>query len=68
MAWFGFWIFMAVYVAVDGWLYSKGHEGFFFGHRTDAEKIMRDAQAAKVKAEAGIKDALRPEVSESAEK
>lgn len=42
MAWFGFWIFLAVFVAVDAWLYSKGHEGFLFTHKTPAEKAIRE--------------------------
>lgn len=44
MEWFGFWIFASVCVAVDAWLYSKGHEGFLFSHKTDAEKAIRDRQ------------------------
>ena len=38
MAWFGFWIFLAVYVACEAWLYSQGHETFFWHHKTDVEK------------------------------
>ena len=38
MAWFGFWIFLAVYVACEAWLYSQGHETLFWQHKTDAEK------------------------------
>jgi len=35
---FGFWIFMSVFVCCDTWLYSKGHDTFFWGYKTDAEK------------------------------
>lgn len=41
MEWFGFWIFLSVCVAVDGWLYSKGHDGYFFRWRTPEEKLLR---------------------------
>lgn len=45
MEWFGFWMFMSVLVAVDGWLYSKGHTCFIYDHQTDAEKAIRDRLA-----------------------
>lgn len=45
MAWFGFWIFLAVYVACETYLYSKGHDTLFFEHKTVAEKAIRDRQA-----------------------
>lgn len=44
MEWFGFWIFLTVFVVVDAWLYSKGHDGWFFTHKTEAEKKIRDRQ------------------------
>lgn len=53
--WFGFWIFMAVLLVCDTWLYSQGHNGFFWTHKTDAEKEIQAAQIAKLKAENGGK-------------
>lgn len=44
LAWFGFWIFMTVFVVCEAWLYSKGHDTFFFEHKTEAEKQIRDRQ------------------------
>ena len=38
MPWFGFWIFLAVYVSCEAWLYGQGHETFFWQHKTDTEK------------------------------
>ena len=38
LSWFGFWLFLAVFVSCEAWLYSQGHETFFWQHRTDAEK------------------------------
>lgn len=38
LSWVGFWIFLAVYVMCEAWLYSHGHDTFFWQHRTDAEK------------------------------
>lgn len=49
MAWFGFWIFLSVYVAVEAYLYNQGHETFFFAHKTEAEKTIRDAQVFRAK-------------------
>lgn len=49
--WFGFWIFMAVLLVCDTWLYSKGHNALFWEHKTAEEKEMRAAQIAKLKAE-----------------
>lgn len=46
MAWFGFWIFMAVLVVVDAWLYSKGHSCFIYDHKSDHEKRLREAAVA----------------------
>lgn len=45
LSWFGFWLFLAVVVASDAWLYSQGHEGLLFTHKTEAEKAIRDRQA-----------------------
>lgn len=53
MEWFGFWIFLSVCVAVDGWLYSKGHNTMFFSHKTDAEKELQRAAVDRAKKEAG---------------
>ncbi len=38
LGWLGFWIFLTVYVACEAWLYSQGHDTFFWRHKTDAEK------------------------------
>ena len=38
LAWFGFWIFAAVFIAGDCWLYEKGHDTVFQTHKTDSEK------------------------------
>ena len=37
----GFWIFFAVYVVCEAWLYSKGHDTLFFSHKTAHEKKIR---------------------------
>lgn len=44
MEWFGFWLFMSVFVVVDGWLYSRGHDGWFFTHKTPEEKSIQRKQ------------------------
>lgn len=38
LAWLGFWIFMAVLVACDHWIYSQGRDSFFQAHKSDEEK------------------------------
>jgi len=45
MEWFGFWIFAAACVWADAWLYSKGHNGFIFHAKTDAEKAIQHREA-----------------------
>jgi hypothetical protein len=41
MEWLGFWLFAAACVWADAWLYSKGHNGFFFKAKTDEEKAIQ---------------------------
>jgi hypothetical protein len=48
-AWFGFWIFMAVFIACESWLYSKGHETFFHKHKTPEEKEIQRALIERLK-------------------
>lgn len=43
MAWFGFWIFMAVLVACEAYLHSQGMDTFFWGFKTDKEKEIQEA-------------------------
>ena len=50
--WFGFWIFMAVLLVCDTWLYSRGHETIFWKNKTAKEKELQAAQISKLKAEA----------------
>lgn len=54
MEWFGFWIFIAVWVYVDHAMYLKGHDGWWFEHKTPEEKRLRDAVVRKAEIEAGI--------------
>ena len=41
MGWFGFWIFMAVFVAADSWLFSQGYETALQKHKTPEEKELQ---------------------------
>ena len=36
-SWAAFWLFMCVFMVCDSWLYSKGHNTFFWKHQTEAE-------------------------------
>ncbi len=35
--WAAFWLFMILFFCVDTWLYWKGHDTFFWAHKTPAE-------------------------------
>jgi len=37
-AWFRFWIFIAVFVACDHWIFQKGYDTLLQSHKTDIEK------------------------------
>jgi hypothetical protein len=39
MEWFGFWIFLAVFVACDHWIFAQGYDSFFQNHKTEVEKV-----------------------------
>lgn len=41
MEWFGFWIFMAVFVFVDYRLFAAGYDSFFHKHKSAAEKELQ---------------------------
>ena len=49
LAWLGFWIFLAVFVAGDYWIYSQGHNSFFQEHKTDAEKELQRLKIEELK-------------------
>lgn len=39
--WFGFWIFMTVYICIEGYMYMHGHETAFWKHKTEVEKELQ---------------------------
>lgn len=39
--WFGFWIFLAVFIVCDHWIFSLGYDSFFQEHKTAAEKELQ---------------------------
>lgn len=39
-----FLIFMSVFLVCDTWLYSKGHDTFFWKHKTKAELRIQNNQ------------------------
>lgn len=41
MEWFGFWVFMAVLVAADHWVFAQGYDTVLLGHKTPAEKELQ---------------------------
>jgi len=55
MAWFGFWIFWAVVIAADCWIFSQGCDSFFQTHKTDAEKELQRLKIERLKRTGGAK-------------
>jgi hypothetical protein len=51
MQWFGFWIFLAVLVACDYWVFSQGYNGILLEHKTEQEKEIQRLKIAKLKKE-----------------
>ncbi len=39
--WFGFWIFMTVYIICEAVMYMNGHDTAFWSHRTPEEKQLQ---------------------------
>lgn len=52
--WFGVFLLLAVVYAVDGWLYSRGHNTLMHGHKTPHELRILEAQVRLLEREAGI--------------
>jgi hypothetical protein len=49
MAWFGFWIFLAVFIACDHWIFNKGYDSFFQKHKTETEKELQRLKIEELK-------------------
>jgi hypothetical protein len=49
LAWLGFWIFAAVFFAADTWIYSQGHDSFFYTRKTAEEKELLQLQIEQKK-------------------
>jgi hypothetical protein len=49
LAWLGFWIFMAVFITCDHYIYSQGHDSFFQTHKTEAEKELQRLRIEELK-------------------
>lgn len=41
MGWFGFWIFLAIYMVAEYDLYKMGNNTFFWQYRTAEEKVLQ---------------------------
>ncbi len=50
MSWFGFWIFLAVFWAVEGTLFYKGYDTGLYTHKTPAEKEIQRIKIDAIKA------------------
>lgn len=56
MAWFGFWIFLAVLVASDCWVFSQGYDSLLQHHKTAAEKEIRRVKIEGLKQRFGLRE------------
>lgn len=54
LSWLGFWIFLAVFVVCDHWIFSKGYDSFFQKHKTDAEKELQQLKIQELKSKIEI--------------
>ena len=39
--WFGFWMFMTVYICIEGCMYMHGHDTYFWTHKTGVEQELQ---------------------------
>ena len=39
--WFGFWMFMIFFFALDAWIFSRGYDSFMQRHKTPEEKAIQ---------------------------
>lgn len=46
-SWAAFWLFLAVYVGCECYLYNRGHDTLFWKHRTPAELAIQKAKIKK---------------------
>jgi hypothetical protein len=56
--WFGFWIFMSVFCAVDTWLFSRGYDTLFYTHKTPEEKQIQQYRISILKSDAEVKQLI----------
>lgn len=47
--WFGFWLFMSVYIICEAVMYMHGHETAFWKHKTPVEIQIQQQQIKEVK-------------------
>lgn len=42
--WFGFWLFMTVYIIIEAVMYFNGHDTYFWKHKTQAELTIQQSK------------------------
>ena len=52
--WFGFWLFMAVLLVCDCWVFMSGRDSYLQYHKTDAEKALQRAAIEATRQRAGL--------------
>jgi hypothetical protein len=61
MDWFGFWIFLAVLVVCDHWIFAQGYDSFFQSHKTVEEKELQRLKIEELRRRVG-EDGARADV------
>lgn len=51
LAWLGFWLFLAVFVACDYWLFAQGYDSCLQRHKTAEEKELQKLKLKKLRKE-----------------
>lgn len=51
--WFGFWLFMTVYIIIEAVMYLNGHDTYFWKHKTQAKL---NIQQNKIQQQSTIKE------------
>lgn len=47
--WFGFWIFMTVWICIEAWQFNNGYETTWWKHKTPEEKQIQQHKIDQLK-------------------
>lgn len=61
MSWLGFWIFLAVLVACDCWVFSQGYDSLLQEHKTPEEKELQQLKIERLRQRNGTTPLTAPD-------